>query len=242
MSSERRFEYDKGPRLADETERASDGDDDGIDAEADGDPEPSSAVAPRSTIVVSPWKVGLCLGVSAFATVFAVCYQLASGLASGDAPPGRWVLSCFTMLGSHGATIEEGGEPIRAISGQYLSLVSHVSVLVPIAVLALAGYLLVRYVRLETPRDVGLAVGSLVSSYVVPTLALAQFATWTPEEAAAGGSADAATVVVPLDVSLVLTVAVATLVFAGLGGAIAGFPRLLERLEAASPTVGSASE
>ncbi|SEQ74476.1 hypothetical protein [Natrinema salaciae] len=228
MSSDRRFEYDKGPDLADEEPVAEgdDGDDD------ENDPAGGATQRGRTRFAVPPWKAGAVSGVSAFAVVLAATYQLVGAMFGGgmfggvEAQPSRWVVTGLVTLGSHGATIKQGEETIRGGFGFVRGLTSHVSALVPIVVLVVAGYLLVRYVRLETRRDGGLALGSLVLCYVVPTAALAGIARWTLETDT-NGAQEAETIAVAMDSSLFVAIGGTALTFVVVGAGIAAVPRLL---------------
>lgn len=226
MSSERRFEYDKGPDLEDE-EPAAENDTDG-----DGSDPVDAPPRGRTQLPVPPWKAGAVSGASAFAVVFAVTYQLvgamfAGGLFGGaEDQPSRWVTTGLVMLGSHGATIEHGEETIRGAFGFVRGLTSHVSALVPIVVLVVAGYLLVRSVRLETRQDAGLALGSLIACYIVPTAALAALARWTPETSP-NSAQEAETIAIATDLSLIVAIGGTTITFVAIGAAIAAVPGLL---------------
>lgn len=235
MSSDRRFEYDKGPDLEDEAPTAeSDGDGDG---DSEGEENPADATRRRRTrVVVPPWKAGAVSGVSAFVVVLAATYQLVGAMFAGgmfggaEDQPSRWVVTGLVTLGSHGASIEHGDEPIRGAFRFVGGLTSHISALVPVVVLALAGYLLVRTVRLETRRDAGLAFGSLILCYVVPTAALVAIARWTPE--VDGNSAqEAETIAVAMEPSLLVAIGGTALTFAAVGAGIAALPRLLATVE-----------
>ncbi|WP_226004748.1 hypothetical protein [Natrinema salinisoli] len=230
MSSDRRFEYEKGPDLEDEepiTERDDDGDED--------EPAGDAPRRGRTRFAVPPWKAGAISGASAFAVVLAATYQLvgamfAGGMFSGvEEQPSRLVVTGLVTLGSHGATLEQDEEVIRGAFGFIRGLTSHVSALVPIVVLVVAGYLLVRYVRLETRQEAGLALGSLVLCYVLPTAALAAIARWTPEDT--GGAQEAETIAVATDLSLVATIGGTALTFVVIGAGIAAVPRLLAATE-----------
>ncbi|WP_265109339.1 hypothetical protein [Halosolutus halophilus] len=231
MSSEPHLEYDKGPPLDDGTETENESDRTGTDDE----PEPPDVgETQQPTATAPPWVAGLCSGAGAFVVVFAVIYQLTSSMfAAGtfarmEQEPNRWAIAGLSTLGSHGATIEQGGEQVQAGFATYAGLTSHVTTLVPVVVLALAGYLLVRYARLETRADAGQAIGSMGLAYLVLATGLAQIARWTPEEERVGTTGDPNQIAVPVDAGTVLTLAVTVFVFAGLGAAIAALPRLLE--------------
>lgn len=229
MSSDRRFEYDKGPDLEDEREEPADESDD--DSDDDGEPVGTTRHG-RTRLDVPPWKAGAVSGVSAFVVVVAATYQLVGAMFAGgmfggaEDQPSRWVVAGLATLGSHGATIEHGDETIRGAFGFIRGLTSHVTALVPIVVLAVAGYLLVRFVRLETRREAGLAFGSLILCYVVPTAALAGIARWTPEMDA-DGAQEAETIAVAMEPSLLVAIGGTALTFVAIGAGIAAFPRLL---------------
>ncbi|MFU8867992.1 hypothetical protein [Natronococcus sp.] len=234
MSTERRLEYDKGPSLDDESPEADPDDGNG----GDDDPERSVERGRRPTVEAPPWAVGAASGLGAFAAVFLVSYQLAGSMfgtglfAQVENEPSRWVISSFTMLGSHGATIVEGEEAARGLYAPTGMFASHVSALVPLVVLGLVGYLLVRYVRLETPRCAGIFVGTLTASYVVPLVALGSVTRWAPEErdpaaGEVGGQPEALSIAV--DASMVLSTTLSVALFVSLGAAVAALPRLLER-------------
>lgn len=234
MSGDRRLEFDKGPSLEDEEQDATEPTD--ADDEDAGQANPGDRGG-RVVIDEAPWKAGVFSGVSAFAVTFLILYQLVESLfAAGtftqvENEPGQWVIAGFTMLGSHGATLEEGGEPMQGAFAYVGSLVSHVSALVPIVVLVVAGYLLVRYVRLETVTAAGQAVGTMVVSYVVLTVVLGLFATWSPEETDTGPTGtgnEPETLAVAVDGSVLFSTTSSALLFVTLGGAIAALPRLLE--------------
>ncbi|WP_137291109.1 hypothetical protein [Natronorubrum halophilum] len=232
MSSNRRFEYDKGPRIedeqeADESERDADG------SETDGQSESPDRNRPH--VAVPPWKAGIVSGVSAFAVVFAATYQLAASMDATGAfagledGPSRWVLAGLTSLASHGAAIELDGEPIEGVFGSPYTpgLASDVSALIPVAVLLVAGYLLVRYVSLETVREGALAVGSMVASYVVLAVGLAMVTSWTPPADDDTGDGPE-TISIATDLDTVVAVSRTALVFVLIGAAIAAVPRVLE--------------
>ncbi|QSX00676.1 hypothetical protein [Haloterrigena alkaliphila] len=222
MSSDRRFEYEKGPRLEEVNSSGESESDDGADGGAD---ERARSVGPIPAVLA-----GFGAGATAFATVLAVLYQLVASMdaagyfSSGEAEPGRWVMTRLIGLANHGATLEVGGDPIESgISIRLTSrLVSHVTALIPAAVLLAAGYLLVRHVRLETRREIGLAVGSLVASYVALALVVAGTTEWTPE------GDDVETLAVATDVGTAVSITRTALVFVGIGAAIAALPRILE--------------
>ncbi|MFC4439798.1 MULTISPECIES: hypothetical protein [Natrialbaceae] len=230
MSGERRLEYDRGPSLEDEPADS---------AEAD---EPADEGREREErtddgglqFVVAPWKAGALFGASAFAVVFAVIYQLTgSRLAAGfgslaENEPSQWALAGVSMLASHGGTIEYGGEPIQLGRQPAGVLTSDTTALVPVVVFVLAGYLLVRYVRLETSRDAGLAIGVTIASYVALATALARLATWAPEEGEFAPEADPDVVAVAVDGSLLFSMGSSVILFVTLGAAVAALPRLLE--------------
>ncbi|MBZ6494964.1 hypothetical protein [Natrinema longum] len=229
MSSDRRFEYDKGPDLEaaeSTTGTDSDGDDEGNRDEP--------AESDRRVAIVAGWKAGTVAGVSAFAVCFAVIYQIVGSMyamgaySGGETDPSRVVIAGLTSLASHGVTIEEGGEPIEAAVRYAASagLTSHVTALVPPVILAVAGFLLVRYVHLRTRRVAGLALGSLVGSYVVLMTGLSMIARWTPERTA-NGTDEAATIAAATDLGAVLSIGTTALVFVAVGAAVAGLPRLL---------------
>lgn len=230
MSGERRLEYDKGPSL-EQDEPAGDADDRGSDEDGENRDDPASAG--RRVVICPSWMAGLVSGAGAFAAVFAVTYQLARAMTAAGSfsgaenDPSQWAITGITMLGSHGGSIEEGGEPIDVFVPQGF-FTSHVSALVPVVVLAIAGYLLVRHVRLETRVDGAVAFGAMALSYVVLAVALARVATWSPQESVTGTGDDAAVIAVATDASLVVSTGVTVLVFATLGAAIAAIPRLLE--------------
>ncbi|ELY78817.1 hypothetical protein [Natrinema pallidum] len=223
MSQNRRFEYDKGPRLEDDTTPPESDDD------ADADERPAPDAGDRR-IAVAPWKAGSVAGVSAFVIVFAAFYQLITAYAAtgsygqGDSGPSNWVIAGLTTLANHGAAIQQGGEPIDGIGMYPVGLVPSVSALIPAVVLLAAGYFLVRYVALETRREAGVAVGAFLVSYVVLAVGLAVLAQWTPGTGTEGmeeGAITAAT-----DLSLIVTVGGTVLTFALLGAGVAALPRL----------------
>lgn len=219
MSSGRR--YETGPSLEDDR-ASSDTDGDGT-----GENESNERSDGRRQVLVAPWKAGAASGVSAFALVFLVSFQLvgvmfAGGLFRAESQPSRWIATGWTMLASHGATVEIGEETIRGGFGTVRSITSHVTALVPVIVLLVAGYLVVRYVRLETRREAGIALGSFSVSYLALAVGLSMVATWTPE------GADAETISVPTDWAMLLTTAGTVVAFVAIGAAVAALPRLLE--------------
>lgn len=229
MSSNRRFEYEKGPDLEDEPvpeESDTGGDESGSNDGRDG----------RRRLTVSPWKAGALTGVSAFAVVFAVTYQLvgamyAGGLFAGVGDkPSRLTATGLTILGSHGATIDHGDETIRGAFGAFRGLTTHVSALVPVVVLLGAAFLLVRYVRLETHREAGRTLGSLVLCYVGSTAGLVTVARWTAE-GGSGGPREPKTIAVAADPSLLVAIGGTALTFVAIGAAVAALPRLLATAE-----------
>ncbi|WP_254762493.1 hypothetical protein [Natrinema marinum] len=223
MSSDRRFEYDKGPRLEDERESDED------DADDECEEEPTDTRYPRQRrLAVPPWKAGAVSGIGAFVTVVAVTYQLvgamfAGGLFSGmEDRPSRVVITGLIALGSHGAPIERGEEAIQGAYGVIRGLTTNVTALVPAVVLLIAGYLLVRSVRLETRREAGLALGSLLLSYVVLTAGLATIGRWTPT-----GDRETETIAVAIEPSLFAAIGGTAVVFTAIGAGVAAVPRLL---------------
>lgn len=239
MSSERRLEYEKGPRLEDDGE--SDDEGSGTDAgESGGGDGDDSERAARPEVTVPSWTAGLIAGTSAFVVVSAMIYQVvAAVLAAGsfggaETQPSRTVMAGLATLANHGAVLEVNGEPIEGtVGGLYpVGLVTNFTPLVPIIVLSGTGYLLVRYVRIETRRDAGLAVGACVSSYTALMIGLATVTEWTPEAessgAGSGASAEPETIAVATDVATVVTVSRTALVFVLLGAVVAALPRLLE--------------
>lgn len=231
MSGERRLEYDKGPSLEDE-ERPPEESADRDTGEGGEGTEPADDGRP--SVVLAPWKAGAISGIGAFALVFVTIYQLVGAMfATGmftraENEPSQWVIAGLTVLGSHGATIEDSGEPIQGAYAPTGLLTSHVSALLPIVILALVGYLTVRYVRLETSRDAGLAIGTAVASYVALATVLALLATWAPEADEFAPDADPNTIAVAVDASMLLSTAFSVLLFVTLGAAVAALPRLLE--------------
>ncbi|ELY79597.1 hypothetical protein [Natrinema gari] len=223
MSQNRRFEYDKGPRLEDEATPPE------SDADAAEDERPAPDAGDRR-VTVAPWTAGSVAGVSAFAIVFAVFYQLSTAYAAmgsygqGDSDPSNWIIAGLTTLANHGVTIQQGGEPIDGFGMYPVVLVSPVSALLPAVVLLAAGYVLIRYVALETRREGGLAVGACCASYVVLASGLSVLARWTPETGTEGMEEGAITVAT--DLSLIVTVGGTVLTFALIGAGVAALPRL----------------
>lgn len=227
MSSDRRFEYDTGPRVEDgldgETD-AADGPDDG-NGDGDGPTETDGSAG-----IVASAAAGIGWGAGAFAVVFAAIYQVTAarlamgGFISAETDVSQLGLTGVTMLASHGGTIEVDGEPIEgAAPATYTAgLVNDITALLPAVVLVVAGSLLVRYVALETGLEAVLGLGGLVAGYVALGLVLAPIASWTPEE-----GPDAETIAVAADLGTALGVARTALVFALVGAAIAALPRLL---------------
>jgi hypothetical protein len=230
MSSDRRFEYEKGPDLEDEP----------IPEESDTGGDESDSNDGRDwqgrRLVLSPWKAGALSGASAFVVVFAVTYQLvgamfAGGLFAGVGDqPSRWTTTGLAILGSHGATIEHGDETIRGAFGAFRGLVTQVTALVPVILLLAAAYVLVRYVRLETAREAGLALGSLILCYVVPTVGLVTIARWTAEGNSSGGQEPRA-IAVAADPSLLVAIGGTAIAFVAIGAAVAALPRVLAATE-----------
>jgi hypothetical protein len=136
------------------------------------------------------------------------------------------------MLSTTGGTLEYGGEPIEP--EQQLPMVAATDFMTTVSILLLggAGYLLVRHVRLETARDVGLAFGTATVSYVVLAVGLATLARWSPEEVEpAPGEVNGPnheTLAVAVDTAMVLTATLSVALFFALGGVVAALPRLLE--------------
>ncbi|ELY59221.1 hypothetical protein C491_07766 [Natronococcus amylolyticus DSM 10524] len=230
MSTERRLEYDKGPSLEDEP-----GDDDPNDGD---DPERTAERSGRPTVEAPAWAVGVASGVIAFAAVFLMSHQLAGSMfgtglfTQVENEPSRWMMSSFTMLGSHGAVIVEGEEAAHGLYAPMGMFASHVSALVPPLVLGVVGYLLARYVRLETLSDAGILVGTLTATYVVPLVALGTATQWVPEEsdpAAGEVGAEQEVLSIAVDVSMVVSTTLSVALFVSLGAAVAVLPRLLER-------------
>lgn len=225
MSSDRRFEYETGPEL--ETERDA--------AERDErtrEDEQSEADDGRPVAVVAPWKGGTVAGVSAFGVMFAAFYQLISafsatgGYSQGDTGPSDWVAASLASLANHGVTILQDGEPMEGFATLTLGLTPYVTGIVPAVILAVAGYLLVRYVRLESRRDAGLALGSLVASYVVLTGSLSLIARWTPEQGS-GATQETTTISAAADFGAIVAIGGTALVFAAIGAGVAALPQLL---------------
>ncbi|ELY65743.1 hypothetical protein [Natrinema versiforme] len=222
MSTDRRFEYDKGPSLEDEEPADSDPN------AHDEPPEPDESG--RATIDVAPWKGGAVAGTSAFTVMVAAFYQLVSGFTAmggyggSDGGPGAIVMTSLSASANHGVRILQDGEPIDEFLTLRMGFVPSVTGLVPAVVLAVAGYLLVRYVRLETRRAAGLAVGTLVASYVVLLTGLTTIAEWTPDGEAA--TADAPTIAAATDLGTVVTIGTTTVAFVAVGAAVAAVPRL----------------
>lgn len=224
--------YDKGPPI-DELENRTDSD----ASSSDGGPGRDGSGLVESAIRSS--RVGLGFGVGSFVAVYAVLYHVvgtmfATGLfAAGDQEPSRWVITGISMLGSQGATIVNGTEPLQTSYSIYSSLSSHLTALVPVVVLSVVGYLLVRTLREtsleETVRNGVIAGTVCTASYVVLSVVLALISVWNPEEAdteitgAAPGANELETITVAVDSSLVLTTAGTVLTFTLLGGAIAVF-------------------
>ncbi|SEW26943.1 hypothetical protein [Natrinema salifodinae] len=231
MSSNRRFEYDKGPSLEDERPSAEDeGEADRNDGGngTDGDGPTGSE---RPIAAVAPWKAGAVAGAGAFAIAVGVLYHLVATMDAvgryGQAGPGRLVMTGLSTLANHGATIERGGEPIEtAIAATGIGLATQLTALVPAVVLLAAGYLLGRHVRLETRRDGALAVGALVLTYTASTVALGAIARWTPGDPSRPDQAE--TIAAALDLATVVSIGRTALVFAGIGGIVATLPQLLE--------------
>lgn len=226
MSRDRRFEYDKGPTLEDERETAAESD----EPDEDDRNEPVRGARPVAT--VAPWKGGIAAGVSAFGVMVAAFYQLVSALGATGAysqdgnGPSDWVMTGLTALANHGVAIQRDGEPIEGIGTFSFGLTPYVTGLVPAVILTITGYLLVRYVRLETRREAGLALGSLVASYVVPTIGLATITRWTPEQGA-DAAQEMTTIAAATGVGAVSAVASTALVFAAIGAGVAALPQLL---------------
>jgi hypothetical protein len=234
MSSERRLEYDKGPSLEDDpvepTERT----------ESEGENADSrnpTGRGERVLVAVAPWKAGPVAGVGAFVAVYVVMYQLASSMIAGgtfaraENEPSQWVIAGMTMLGSHGAPIEEGGEQVQGAYASMGMLASHVSALIPLVALVVVGYLLVRYVRFETAADAGLAIGTTAVAYVVPTVVLGLFSRWSPAEtepAPGETNPEPETLAIAVDASTVISTTLSVALFVAIGAALAALPRLLE--------------
>ena len=231
MSSGRRLEYEKGPRLEDDGESDAESPENER-AESDSGDEPEPAGRPRAN--VPPWAAGLVSGTGAFAVVFAVFYQVVAAMAAtgrfggAETEPSRTVLAGLLSLANHGAVIELNGEPIETgmRTAFTVGLASHITALIPMIVLVVGGYLLVRHVRLETRREAGIAIGTCIASYVALTVVLAATSEWAPEEAPANGGPE--TIAVATDVTTVVAVSRTALVFVLLGAAVAALPRLLE--------------
>lgn len=157
--------------------------------------------------------------------------MFASGMfAQAENEPSQWVIAAFTLLGSHGAGLEQGGEPIQGAYAPTGLITSHVSALVPVVVLATTGYLLVRYVRLETLADAGQLFGTLTASYVALAVAVGAVAQWSPADGEPDPGEvgpDPETLSVAVDLSSVLSVTATVVLFVVLGAAIAALPRLL---------------
>lgn len=226
MSAERRFEYDEGPDLADERPA-----DDGTDGDA-GEERPEPEERRPTGIAVAPWKGGLVAGASAFAVVVAAFYQLVSAFTAtgryggSDGGPSSLVMASLAASANHGVRILQDDEPIGefGIRSFQAAFNPYVTGLVPAVVLAVAGYLLVRYVRLETRREAGLAVGTLIASYVVLVTGLTAVAEWTPD--AEEAVADAPTIAAATGLGAVVAIGTTALAFVAVGAAVAAVPRL----------------
>lgn len=222
MSNDRRFEYEKGPRPEDVQS---------LDESEDGSDDDPSDERDRLAGPIASLVAGLVSGVAAFATMLAITYQLVAskdaagyyGGAEGEGPT-RWVMTRLTGLANHGAPIEVGGEPMEGTFAvrSYTGLASDITALVPVVVLLAVGYLLVRYVRLESRLDAGVAVGSSVASYVVLAVVIARNTEWTPE----GDEAEPLTVAT--DAGAIMALTRTALVFVVIGAAVAALPRILE--------------
>ena len=213
---ERRLDYDIGPQSAT---------DEGASAEnEEGESRTSGSL-----------KRGLAIGTVAFFVVYAVTYQLSSAMMAvgyvEGTEPSRWILAGLAMLGSHGAPLEAGGEPVPA---EWLfGFLTPVLAVVPIVVLTAAGFVLARRVATGSRgvliRRTGTAGAAAVFAYVTLTTALARLARWTRGEANGGGliggpvNDGPITVVAPIDSSFLLTVSGTTAVFLGLGVLLALF-------------------
>ncbi|MDJ1432640.1 hypothetical protein [Halostagnicola sp. A-GB9-2] len=109
---DRQLEYDKGPAVDEQEDEVGSG-----DASSGGDDPGRDGLALVGSVVRSS-KVGLGFGVGSFVAVYAICYQLVGAMfsaglfAGGDQEPSRWVVTGLTVLGSQGATIMNGEEPI----------------------------------------------------------------------------------------------------------------------------------
>ncbi len=235
---DRQLEYDKGPAV-DEQETATDSDDAAPRDDASSGNGGDSGHEELGLVESArrSGKAGLGFGVGSFVVVYALSYQLAAAMFSGgmfagaEDQPSRWIVAGLTMLGSHGAQIIEGEESVQMAFSVYGSLTSHVSAFVPVLVLSLAGFLLVRYLRTsrfeETVRNSAIAGSVFVSSYVLLAVALAEVATWAPEEAETAGGGTAGTgeesdaIAVAVDSSMVLTTTGTVVAFLVVGGLVA---------------------
>lgn len=227
MPSERQFEYEKGPRLEDEQATTTN---DGGDVDDDG-----SDTAPRrvrNQLVVRPWKAGAVVGVSAFVVVFTVLYQLVGAMFAGgvfdggETRPSRLAITGLVTLANHGVTLERRGETIQGAFGFIRGLTSHVAALVPTVVLLAAGYLVVRYAHLETRREAGLALGSLVGCYVILMVGLSMTAEWSPDRDA-GINEEVPTVTASTDFGTVVSIGTTAIVFVTIGAAVAALPKVV---------------
>ena len=252
---DRQLEYDKGPEYdtgpaADEQENGTDSDDASSSGDDPGRGEPGLVEsASRSS------RIGLGFGVGSFVAVYAVLYHVigsmfAAGLfTGGDQEPSRWVITGISMLVSHGATMLNGEEPVQTGYSIYTSLSSHLTALVPVVVLSIAGYLLVRTLREasieEMIRNSAIAGTICTASYVVLSVVLATISIWDLEESdteitsVAPGANEAETIAVAVDSSLVLTTAGTVLTFTLLGGTVAMFvSHFLDRTDTVRSRVG----
>ncbi|AHG01171.1 hypothetical protein HALLA_18735 [Halostagnicola larsenii XH-48] len=236
---DRQLEYDKGPAY--DTGPAVDEQEDGTDSDdasrSDDDPGRGESGLVESAGRSS--RVGLGFGVGSFVAVYAVLYHLigtmfATGLfTAGEQEPSRWVITGISMLVSHGATMLNGEEPVQTGYSIYTSLSSHLTALVPVVVLSIAGYLLVRTLweasLEETVRNSAIAGMVCTASYVVLSVVLATISIWDLEGESGGtasgaaGTGEAEAITVAVDSSLVLTTAGTVLTFTLLGGAVAVF-------------------
>lgn len=236
---DRQLEYDKGPEY--DTGPAVDEQEDGTDSDdaSSSDDDPGRGESELVESAVRSSRVGLGFGVSSFVAVYAVSYQLigtmfSGGLfAGGEQEPSRAVIAGLSMLGSQGATFMEGEEQIRMGFGVYGNITSHLTALVPVVALSIAGYLLVRTLREasleETIRNSVIGGTVCTVSYAVLSIILATVSVWDSEGESGGtasgaaGTGEAEAITVAVDSSLVLTTVGTVLTFTLFGGAVAVF-------------------
>ncbi|UTF54143.1 hypothetical protein [Natronosalvus rutilus] len=168
-------------------------------------------------------KIGSLTGVTVFAVVYLVAYQLTlatrSGMSPGEGEPGAWVYAGIVTLVSYGGSLAQEPEGAPYLMIQTLQIGPMLLVPIAILVLVTAGAVVGRHFESETTAVTAVAVSVASVVYVGALALLTRFARYSPEAANSNvrRETDVETIAIGLDTSFLLTSIVLVLAFTSLG-------------------------